>query len=174
MLVLMMALPPASANGQESPYTDFAGRETKSLSPEQIEQYLEGKGMGLALAGELNGYPGPKHVLELAQELGLSLAQRGSTEELFETMQAEAQRLGREIVEQEILLDAQFANGEIDEARLKQITEEIGRLNGRLRGVHLNAHLEMKKVLTRHQAMLYQSARGYGEHRRHSGHGGQR
>ena len=32
--------------------------------------------MGLALAGELNGYPGPKHVLELAAELDLSEDQR--------------------------------------------------------------------------------------------------
>ena len=33
-------------------------------------------GMGLALAAELNGYPGPAHVIELAKSLGLSEPQR--------------------------------------------------------------------------------------------------
>jgi hypothetical protein len=32
--------------------------------------------MGLALAAELNGYPGPAHVIELAKSLGLSEPQR--------------------------------------------------------------------------------------------------
>ena len=31
-----------------------------------------GRGMGLALAAELNGYPGPAHVLELADKLDLA------------------------------------------------------------------------------------------------------
>ena len=34
--------------------------------------------MGLALAAELNGYPGPSHVLELADKLELSAEQRAA------------------------------------------------------------------------------------------------
>jgi len=37
-----------------------------ALSVEQIEQYRAGAGMGYAKAAELNRYPGPMHVLELA------------------------------------------------------------------------------------------------------------
>jgi len=159
--------------GEESPYAAMTDRETKALSPQQVEQYLEGGGMGLALAGELNGYPGPKHVLELAQELGISLNQLRNTQRVFERMQTEAQRLGREIVEREMLLDALFADDRIDAPALVQLTEDIGRLNGRLRGVHLSAHLEMKEVLSLHQRERYQALRGYDEPQEHAGHGGQ-
>ena len=49
-----------------SPYVGLEAREIKALSEEQRQELLDGHGMGLALAAELNHYPGPKHVLELA------------------------------------------------------------------------------------------------------------
>ena len=58
-----------------SPYVDHADREIKSLSDEEVTQLLGGEGMGLALPAELNGYPGPKHVIELADDLELSTEQ---------------------------------------------------------------------------------------------------
>jgi len=58
----------ASAN-QLSPYVGQEQREIKSLSPDEVKDYLAGKGMGLAKAAELNHYPGPAHVLELASQL---------------------------------------------------------------------------------------------------------
>ena len=51
-------------------------REVKALSAEQMTALAAGRGMGSALAAELNGYPGPLHVLELADPLGLSEGQR--------------------------------------------------------------------------------------------------
>lgn len=57
--------------------------------------------MGLALAAELNGYPGPSHVLELADELDLSSDQRGQVQRLFDSMKAEAVPLGSKLIEQE-------------------------------------------------------------------------
>jgi hypothetical protein len=36
---------------------------------------LKGEGMGMAKAAELNGYPGPTHVLTLAKELALTESQ---------------------------------------------------------------------------------------------------
>jgi hypothetical protein len=44
----------------------------KTLSDEQIADLKAGRGMGLALAAELNGYPGPSHAVELAGPLDLS------------------------------------------------------------------------------------------------------
>src|SRR5919107_1454461 len=42
------------------------GRPVKSLSEQQVADLRAGRGMGLALPAELNGYPGPMHVLEHA------------------------------------------------------------------------------------------------------------
>ena len=98
----------------ESPYTSLEMRQIKALSQEQIEGYKTGQGMGLALAAELNGFPGPKHVLELKGELDLSADQLQNTERVFEEMRAPAERLGRQIVEQERELDRLFASHSID------------------------------------------------------------
>ena len=40
--------------------------DIKSLSQDDQSALLAGRGMGLARPAELNGYPGPAHVLELA------------------------------------------------------------------------------------------------------------
>ena len=160
----------AAAIGQESPYVGLEARPIKSLSEDRQRDYLEGAGMGFALAGELNGYPGPKHVLELQQELGLSLQQLERVQEIFDAMRDEAMHLGTEIVEREGRLDEAFASRAIDAVSLARITEEIGRLNGRLRGAHLRAHLETAALLSPHQRVLYGQLRGYGaggEHGRH-------
>ena len=170
-LALFLALGVGSL-AQESPYKSLAGREIKALSQDQIDAYLEGLGMGLAQAAELNGYPGPKHVLELAQELGISLNQRSDTEDIFEAMHAQATRLGREIVDQEKQLDQRFVEGRIDEATVVQLSEEIGRLQGRLRGVHLRAHLAMMRVLNLRQRDRYRALRGYTGHDEHQAHHG--
>lgn len=44
--------------------------ELQALTPEEVEQYRAGAGMGYAKAAELNHFPGPMHVLELAGPLG--------------------------------------------------------------------------------------------------------
>ena len=44
--------------------------EVNALSPDEVQQYLAGAGMGYAKAAELNHFPGPMHVLELADKLG--------------------------------------------------------------------------------------------------------
>jgi len=54
----------------------------------------------LAKAAELNNYPGPAHVLELASELHLT-AERAATNALFRSMQAKATALRQEIVRHE-------------------------------------------------------------------------
>jgi len=70
----------ASMARSQSPYIGQASREIKALSPQEISDYLSGKGMGLAKAAELNGYPGPAHVLELAAQLELTSEQKTKTE----------------------------------------------------------------------------------------------
>ena len=88
------AVQPASYAGQEQ-------REIKALSPEEIQDYLAGKGMGLAKAAELNRYPGPAHVLELAEELLLDAEQKIRSAAIFNAVQADAARQGSLLVEKE-------------------------------------------------------------------------
>ena len=99
-----------------SPYAGEEQREIRALSAEQVEGLLAGKGMGYAKAAELNGYPGPKHVLELAEELDLSEAQRTATERIFAEMAAQARTLGAELVAAERALDQDFRHGQVTES----------------------------------------------------------
>jgi len=142
----------------------------KTLSADDVRAYLAGEGMGLARAAELNGHPGPKHVLELASQLGLTPAQQAATENVFASMHRQAVALGREVVAREGELDALFAAVDVDEAALERTLDEIGRLQARLRGVHLRAHLETRHLLTSEQVSAYDRLRG---HRRggHDAHG---
>ena len=108
----------------KSPYVGQELREIKSLSSEEIEEYLEGQGMGLAKAAELNNYPGPIHVLELAGKLQLSKDQIAITEVVYDEMHKEAVRLGKLIVKKERELDTLFIQQSIDEIQLSTIISE--------------------------------------------------
>jgi hypothetical protein len=177
LAALLAAASPAAA--QPSPYAGHTERDIKALSPEQVDDLLHGRGMGLALAAELNGYPGPKHVLELAGELGLSDEQRAAVGSVQDAMQGEAVELGRRTIDAERRLDALFAGGEATSETLRAALDELGDLQAALRHAHLDAHLSTRALLTEAQARRYDELRGYadgghGEHhpqRHHGGHG---
>jgi hypothetical protein len=146
-----------------SPYAGFEARAVKALSDREIEDLKAGRGMGLALAAELNGYPGPLHVLELREQLGLTEAQRLHMQELYEAMKAEAIPLGERLIGQETELDRQFADGTITPARLAGATAAIGTTQGELRAAHLRHHLSTLDLLTPGQVRLYRELRGYSD-----------
>jgi acyl-CoA thioesterase-1 len=150
-----------------SPYAAHASREIKALSPEDIARLRAGEGMGLALAAELNHYPGPRHLLELGDSLGLSAEVLARVRRIRDAMTGRARALGERIVALESELDRRFAGRAIDAAEVARRAEEIGRLQGTLRGVHLAAHLEVAALLTADQIRRYDVLRGYGpaEHR---------
>ena len=137
--------------------------DIKSLSQDEIAGYLDGKGMGLAKAAELNGYPGPRHVLDLADELVLSPEQRKATKEIFDAMQARARELGHELVREERGLDQEFSTRKITAERLAEFTNRIGALNAAIRKAHLEAHLQESAILTAEQNSKYQHLRGHGD-----------
>ena len=157
---------PAASTSQASPYTGLENRAIKALSAEQTASLRNGEGMGFALAAELNGYPGPKHVLELEEQLGLSADQVVATRDVFDAMKSAAVELGERIVAREQELDRLFASHEIASEALETITLDIGRLQGELRAVHLKAHLEMVEILSPAQRHAYVMARGYHHGRR--------
>jgi Spy/CpxP family protein refolding chaperone len=153
-----------------SPYQGFTDRPVKSMSTERIDALRTGQGAGYALAAELNGYPGPRHVIDLADRLDLTTAQKTLAQKLFDEMKAEAVPLGTALVEAETALESLFRSGRITEALLVQKTAEIGALDASLRATHLKYHLAMKDALSRHQIALYDRLRGYGGHGAGSGH----
>jgi hypothetical protein len=82
------------------PYAGMQARAIKALSAEQIADLKAGRGLSLALAAELNGYPGPRHVLELVEQLGLTDQQRADVQRLFDDMTAEVVPLGERLIAQ--------------------------------------------------------------------------
>lgn len=146
---------------QHTPYAGLEHRAVKALSDEQIADLRAGRGMGLALAAELNGYPGPIHVLEHAQALGLSPEQRARAQSLYEAMRGEAVPLGERLIRQETDLDRQFAERSITPASLDGATAAIGQTQAALRAAHLKYHLAMMDVLTPDQVGRYAALRGY-------------
>lgn len=143
------------------PYAEMETRPLKAISDEQLGDLKAGRGMGLALAAELNGYPGPKHVLELQKELKLTTAQRLRAQQLFDQMQAEAVPLGQKLIAAETDLDRLFSDRTISPASLTATTATIGATQGQLRAVHLKYHLPMMDVLTPEQVRRYSELRGY-------------
>jgi hypothetical protein len=85
-----------SVLAQQQPYAGMETRKIKTLSAQQIADLKDGNGMGLALAGELNGYPGPRHAIDLAEQLQLSPAQVARLNELYAGMKSEGAD-GREV-----------------------------------------------------------------------------
>ena len=144
------------------PYAGEEKRDIKALSPEEIESYRTGAGMGFAKAAELNHYPGPKHVLDLGKEIGLSASQKKEAERIYEAMHGQTVSLGERVIASERDLDALFGAARIDETSLARSVREIARLQGEIRLEHLRAHLGMKALLTPAQVAKYDALRGYG------------
>jgi len=122
----------------------------------------EGRGMGLAMPAESNGYPGPRHVLEVADQLGLSAEQRRRTQSLFDAMRGDAQRLGAQLLAQEAELDAMFVEHRATPALLEATARRIGETEAALKVTHLRTHLAMMEILTPDQVARYVAARRAG------------
>ena len=145
----------------QSHYSSATGNEIKAFTSEQIKSYLEGEGMGLAKAAELNHFPGPKHVLDLANELKLSQIQIDSTKKIFGIMKERAVYLGNIIIEKEKQLDQLFSSDKADLEFVRNLVMEIAEYQGDLRFTHLQAHIQQKDILTSEQILTYDSLRGY-------------
>ena len=161
LLALSCALASLAQATSPAPYAGQQSREIKALSGDEQADLLAGKGMGLAKAAELNGYPGPAHVLELAGELALSAEQRARTQAVWQAMDARARALGQQVVDAERELDALFASKQVTRERLGEQVDRIGVLQAQLRAVHLEAHLEQARILTPEQTTRYAARRGY-------------
>ena len=159
--VMTVAVCVSAVFAQPPAYSGEQQRAIKSLSQQEIDDYLSGAGMGFAKTAELNSYPGPRHVLELAEQLNLTEQQASRSKVLFEAMRSDAVRLGKAIVEQEHALNKLFAQHTINPKKLSEAIGHIAVLQGKLRAVHLSAHIEMQQLLTTEQIEKYDELRGY-------------
>jgi len=162
-IIALMVSAVSPALGQHSqPYAGQHAREIQALSTEEVQQFLSGAGMGYAKPAELNRYPGPMHVLELADKLALTPEQRARTKALMDAHKAEARRIGARRVEAERALDALFAGGKVDEEPLGRAVRAAAALEGEYRLSHLETHRRMRAFLTEEQVARYDQLRGYG------------
>ena len=147
----------------KSNYTGEVDRVIKSLSAKDIEDLTLGNGMGFAKAAELNGYPGPKHVLEMQEELFLEKEQLTSIKQIFEEMKSQAQSQGQMLISLEKSLDDFFSNTTITNDTLETTLKKIAEAKGNLRYIHLSAHIKTTKVLSKSQIKKYNQLRGYAD-----------
>lgn len=149
-----------------SPYAGQEARGIKALSQADVGGLLEGSGTpfgGLAKPAELNGYPGPRHVLD-AIEVGEFQATQEQTQQikaLYEEMKAQAIVLGKLIIDIENEIDKAFKNKTITADLLEKGVAESADAYSKLRVVHLKYHLQMVDILSSEQVVKYNELRGY-------------
>ncbi len=151
----------AQPTGPMSPYVPQMGSAIRGLSQQEVEDLRDGHGAGFARMGEMNGYPGPIHALELRDKLGLTDPQVKQVEDLRDATIATAKQLGEQILEREARLSAGFARRKISEGDMKAQVSEVAELYGRLRAAHLRAHMAMLGILSSSQIAHYNMLRGY-------------
>lgn len=145
-----------------SPYAGQQQRPIKSLSADDITELRRGGGWGLAKAAELNGVPGPAHLLELKDEIPLTEDQVVAVTALFDRMKSRAVEQGERLIELERALEVLFRNGTATDTVLRQALDAIGQARAELRYIHLVTHLETPKILSPEQIAKYNRLRGYG------------
>jgi hypothetical protein len=154
----------AASSSQISPYSGQEIRDIKSLSDDDVQSLQNGTGEafgGIAKLAELNGYPGPRHVLDIAQELQLTDRQRVEIELIYQNMSNNAKSIGSAIIAIEQDMDEAFANKTITEENLIAMLDKSANFYGQLRFVHLSAHLDTAQIMTTEQIQMYNEMRGY-------------
>lgn len=149
-------------HGPPSPYSGQETRAIKSLSEADIAELRRGGGWGLAKAAELNGVPGPAHLLELKDDIPLSADQVAAIQAIFERMHKEAIDEGERLIAGEQALDAAFRARNVTDDSLRRMLADIERSRSALRYIHLSAHLDTMAVVGEQQVARYNRLRGYG------------
>lgn len=144
----------ASAQSGEQRHHAFLEEERAAIA--------RGEGFGMAFPAELNGYPGPRHILDLQNELKLRPDQTAAVQKLFEEMKQQALAHGKDVLQAEGELEQMFRANR-PEAELREQVLRIASLRGELRWVHLRAHVAAAALLTKEQIAAYSQLR-HGSH----------
>jgi len=146
---------------QASKYAGEEKRSIKSLSLGDIAELRKGGGWGLAKAAELNGVPGPAHLLELKDKILLTDTQILAIEKIYQTMKAQALQQGERLIALELELELLFRSGSVTQDMLRASLNKIANARMELRFTHLAAHLETPDILSKDQMKKYNEIRGY-------------
>ena len=160
---ILISVGPLSMANSPSPYAGMQAREIKSLSEDDLSQLRRGAGWGLALPAELNGMPGPAHVLELKDELSLTTEQIEGVQALFDQMKNDAIPVGERLIKAEKQIESVFASGEVNENTLRSLLNAAEQARSDLRFIHLSQHYKTSDILTKKQVGRYNLLRGYAE-----------
>lgn len=162
--VLMFGFPAHASDTQHSHVSKYAGQENrliKSLSPDDIAELRRGGGWGLAKAAELNGVPGPAHLLEMKDKIPLDSEQISAISEIYEQMKVQAIDQGERLIALERELESHFQNRTITDAILRSFLDAIAESRKGLRYIHLATHLKTPEILSEDQIKKYNALRGY-------------
>lgn len=153
LLALAMIAAPGICRAQ----ADGPRPAISTITQEEMEALTNGSSSGAGRPAEVNGYPGPKRLVEHAAELGLTADQLAKVKTLNQGMKREAMELGGRIVEGETALDALLKSGSVDRKRLASLVSDIAGLRGRMRLVHLQLHFALRELLTDEQLLRYRA-----------------
>ena len=167
LLALFMYMPLSTlaqhSHAGQTPYAGMQNRAIKSLSDNDINELRRGGGWGLALAAELNGMPGPSHLLELKDKIPLTADQVDKTQVLLDEMRKAAIPTGERLIAAEKALEAAFASGKVDESSLRRLLADAESARSELRFIHLSQHYKTVLFLTPEQIKRYNILRGYAD-----------
>lgn len=150
-----------SATSPAQPYAGMATREIKALSAQELDDLRAGRGMSLALAAELNTYPGPLHALEHGDALALTPAQTASMRELMDAMRAAAIAQAERVIAAERAIEDLFSGRRATRENLAEATASAGLAWAALRTIHLETHIAARALLSEAQLARYDALRGY-------------
>lgn len=150
-----------NAHAQHSHYAGMESREIKTLSQEDIEELRRGGGWGLALPAELNGVPGPAHLLELKDKIPLTAEQVELTEKLFAQMKESAIEAGERLIQAEQQIEELFSSRSVSENSLLEKLKLAEEARTELRFIHLSQHYQTLQYLSEEQIQSYNELRGY-------------
>ena len=161
LLALSLAGPAGATEVQPSPYAGQDARPVKSLSADDLAELRRGGGWGLAKAAELNGMPGPAHLLELKNRIPLTADQVTAITAIFDDMRAAAIAEGERLIAREQALETAIRDGSVADRSLLELLSEIGQARTALRYTHLATHLKTLPLLTDDQIARYNILRGH-------------
>jgi len=161
LLLAVTAQASQTKHDQTSKYSGQEKRSIKSLSPDDISELRKGGGWGLAKAAELNGMPGPVHLLELRAKINLTEDQVLAIEKIYKTMKLKAIKQGKRLIALEQELELLFRSGSVKPEVLRSLLSKISKTRMELRFTHLAAHLKSPEILSKEQITTYNEIRGY-------------
>ena len=162
--LLSISLSAYASEKSHSHTSKYAGQEKriiKSLSPDDIAELRRGGGWGLAKAAELNGVPGPAHLLEMKKKISLTEVQISAISEIYTEMKTKAIKQGEKLITLEQELERLFKSRSITDTTLRSSLDTIAEARKELRYIHLATHLKTPKILSKAQINKYNTLRGY-------------